>query len=248
MVRGFPTSHHKGRDKASRMPRGIENSCRNMVVTLTPIGRGVLGVTLGETSSCKVDEEICWCPFDIEARALKILSDRLPVLTWEPAKETIEKLLTERDEALDDAKGVILAKRDLERALEEATTEKLNAEASIRRLSDQGKRVWEEASKLSSEVEIVGLQAELEVPRAEPAQLRAASSKGAEGDASGKASGPLSGESRALIISGYLLIDVHRQREEFERTHYVHGGFVKALLEDVALYPKLDLSSLYGSS
>ncbi|KAL6003232.1 hypothetical protein ACLOJK_023455 [Asimina triloba] len=141
------------------------------------------------------------------------------------AKETATKLLAkldatkaELDEALDDAKGVILAKRDLKRALEEAIAE------------------------------IVRLQAELEAPRAEPAQLWANSSEGAEGDASGQASGPLSGESRALIISRYLRSDAHRQREEFERTHYAHGGFVKALLEDAALYPKLDLSSLYGSS
>ncbi|KAL6003237.1 hypothetical protein ACLOJK_023460 [Asimina triloba] len=255
-VRGFPTSQHKGYDKASRRPRGIENSCRNMAATPTPVGCGVLGATLGETSSCSADEEIFWCPFDIEARTLKILSDLLPVSTW-VAKETAvgllkdldiakfeqQKLLTEldaakaeRDEALDHAKG------------------KLNAEASIRRLSDQGERAWEEASKFSSEVDVgvkeVKLLAKLKEssPQAEPAQLQADSSEGAEGDASSQASGPFSGESRALIISRYLRSDAHRQRVEFECTHYAHGGFVKALLEDAVLYPKLDLSSLYGSS
>ncbi|KAL6002966.1 hypothetical protein ACLOJK_023188 [Asimina triloba] len=233
-VRGFLTSQHQGRDKASRRPQGIENSCRNMSATPTPVSRRVFGATLGETSSCSADEEIFRCPFDIEARALKILSNLIPVLTWETAvgllkdldaskfeqelaKEIATKLLAELDaakaeldEALDDAKGVILAKRDLERALKEATAE------------------------------IVRLQAKLEAPRAEPAQLRSDSSEGAEGEASGQASGPLSGE--------YLRSDAHRQREEFERTHYAHGGFVKALLEDAVLYPKLDLSSLYGSS
>ncbi|KAL6002972.1 hypothetical protein ACLOJK_023194 [Asimina triloba] len=163
-----------------------------MAAILTPVGREVLGVTLGETSSRSADEEIFRCPFDIEARALKILSDLLPVSTWraealqsrametavgllkdldaakfeqELAKEAVAKLLAkldavkaEKDEALDDAKGVILAKRDLERALEEATTEKLNAKASIRRLSDQGERSWEEASKLSSEVGIARVE------------------------------------------------------------------------------------------
>ncbi|KAL6003246.1 hypothetical protein ACLOJK_023469 [Asimina triloba] len=115
-----------------------------MAATPTPVGRGVLGATLEETSSCSADEEIFLCPFDIEARALKILSDLLPVSTWRAealrsrveetvvgllkdldvakfeqvlTKETAAKLLielnvakAERDEALDDAKGVILAK------------------------------------------------------------------------------------------------------------------------------------------
>ncbi|KAL6003219.1 hypothetical protein ACLOJK_023442 [Asimina triloba] len=220
-----------------------------MATTLTPVGRGILGATLGETSSCSADEEIFQCPFDIEARALKILSDLLPVSTWETAvgllkdldaakfeqvlaKETATKLLAkldatkaERDEALDDAKSVILAKRDLERALEEATTEKLNAEASIRRLSDQGERAWEEASKLSSEVgvataEVTALLGQANYVGAKEAKLL------------------------AKLEESYLRSDAYRQREEFERTHYAHGGFVKALLEDATLYPKLDLSSL----
>ncbi|KAL5995715.1 hypothetical protein ACLOJK_025783 [Asimina triloba] len=41
--------------------------------------RGVLGVTLGEMSSGSVDVQLFRCPFDIEARALKILGDLLPV-------------------------------------------------------------------------------------------------------------------------------------------------------------------------
>ncbi|KAL5980946.1 hypothetical protein ACLOJK_028866 [Asimina triloba] len=226
MVRGFLKSQHKGHDKASRRPRGIQNSCRNMAATSTLVHRGVLGVTLGETSWCSANEEIFRCPFDIEARALKILSDLLPSRAEETlvgllkdldaakfeqelAKETTVKLLAkmdaakaERDEALDDANGGILAKRDLEQALEEATTkvtnlslQKLNTEVSICRLSDKGDRAREEASKLSSELDleesqtdIVRLQAELEAPWAEPAQLRADSSEEAEGDASGQAS------------------------------------------------------------
>ncbi|KAL5980924.1 hypothetical protein ACLOJK_028844 [Asimina triloba] len=240
-VRGFLESQHKGRDKASRRPRGIQNSCRNMAATSTLVHRGVLG-----------------CPFDIEARALKILSDLLPVREEAlqsraketlvgllkdlyVAKETAVKLLAELDAAkaewdaaLDDANGGILAKRDLEQALEEATTkvtslplQKLDTEASICRLPDKGERAREEASKLSTELDveesqadIVRLQAELEAPRAEPAQLQAESSEEAEGDASG----------------------------QFKRTHYARCGFVKALLEVEALYLKLDLSSLYASS
>ncbi|KAL6003242.1 hypothetical protein ACLOJK_023465 [Asimina triloba] len=150
------------------------------------------------------------------------------------AKEIATKLLAkldatkaERDEALDEAKGVILAKRDLERALEEATAE--------------------EASKLSSEVDVA--TTEVAALLGQASYLGAKESKLlAKLEESGQASGPLSGESRALIISRYLRSDAHRQREEFERTHYAHGGFVKGLLEDAALYPKLDLSSLYGSS
>ncbi|KAL5980921.1 hypothetical protein ACLOJK_028841 [Asimina triloba] len=46
-------------------------------------------------------------------------------------------------------------------------------------------------------------------PVVTPAQLRVDSSEGAEGDASGQASGPLSREYRALIISGYLRNDAH---------------------------------------
>ncbi|KAL5980947.1 hypothetical protein ACLOJK_028867 [Asimina triloba] len=238
-----------------------------MAATSTLVHRGVLGVTLGETSWCSANEEIFWCPFDVEARALKILSDLLPEETLvgllkdldtakfeqELAKETTVKLLAEldavkakRDEALDDANGGILAKRDLEQALEEATTkvtslplQKLNTEASICLLSDKGERDREEASKLSfeldveeSQVDIVRLQAELEAPQVEPAQLRANSSEEAE----------------ALIISRYLRNDAHRQRDKFKRTHYARGGFVKALLEVEALYLKLDLSSLYASS
>ncbi|KAL5980928.1 hypothetical protein ACLOJK_028848 [Asimina triloba] len=228
-------------------------------------------------------------PFDIEARALKILSDLLLVSTWREealqsrAEETLVGLLkeldaakfeqelskeiaaellaeldaakAEQDEALNEAKGGILAKRDLERALEEATAEvtrlflqKLNAEASIC-LFYLGAKEAELLAKLEeSQAKIMRLQAELEAPRAEPAQLRVNSSEGAEGDASGQASRPLSGESRALIISGYLCNDAHRQRDEFKNTHYARGGFVKSLLEVEALYPKLDLSSLYGSS
>ncbi|KAL5980917.1 hypothetical protein ACLOJK_028837 [Asimina triloba] len=148
-----------------------------MVATQTPVRRGVLGATLWQTSWCSANEEIFRYPFDIEARALKILSDHLLVSTWreealqsraeetlvgllkdldaakfeqELSKETATELLAEldaakaeQDEALNEAKGGILAKRDLERALEEATAEvtrfllqKLNAEASICLLSD----------------------------------------------------------------------------------------------------------------
>ncbi|KAL5980919.1 hypothetical protein ACLOJK_028839 [Asimina triloba] len=101
-----------------------------MAATPTPVRRGVLGATLSETSWCSANEEIFRYPFDIEARALKILNDLLLVSTW-------------RDEALNEAKGGILTERDLERALEEATAEvtrlllqKLNAEASTCLLSD----------------------------------------------------------------------------------------------------------------
>ncbi|KAL5980931.1 hypothetical protein ACLOJK_028851 [Asimina triloba] len=256
-VRGVLESQHKGRDKASRRPRGIQNSCPNMAVTSTLVHRGVLGVTLGETSWCSANEEI----FRSEETLVGLLKDLYAAkFEQELAKETAVKVLAEldaakaeRDEALDDANDGILAKRDLEQALEEATTEvtslplqKVNTEASICRLSDKGERDREEASKLSSKLDveesqadIVRLQAELEAPRAEPAQLRADSSKEAKGDASGKS---------PLIISRYLHNDAHRQREKFKRTHYARGGFVKALLKVEALYLKLDLSSLYASS
>ncbi|KAL6005569.1 hypothetical protein ACLOJK_006136 [Asimina triloba] len=45
----------------------------------TSVGCGVLGATLGEVSSCSVDDEIFRCPLKIEARALKILGDLLSV-------------------------------------------------------------------------------------------------------------------------------------------------------------------------
>ncbi|KAL5978021.1 hypothetical protein ACLOJK_037044 [Asimina triloba] len=43
------------------------------------VRRGVLGATLGEMSLSSVDDELFRCPFDVEARALKILGDLLPV-------------------------------------------------------------------------------------------------------------------------------------------------------------------------
>ncbi|KAL5977569.1 hypothetical protein ACLOJK_041467 [Asimina triloba] len=92
---------------------------------------------------------------------------------WERIKEALVELLAEldatkaeRDEALNDTEGVILAKRDLERALEETTTEatnlhlqKLNAEASIRWLSDQVAHALEEALNLSSKLGTVKIEA-----------------------------------------------------------------------------------------
>ncbi|KAL6002035.1 hypothetical protein ACLOJK_037482 [Asimina triloba] len=86
--------------------------------------------------------------------------------------------------------------------------------------------------------EIARLQVELKVPPAKSLQ-------GAEGDASGQVSRPTSGEHRTLIILEYLRSDAHRRREEFERSHYAHDGFMKALSVVAALYLKLYLSSLY---
>ncbi|KAL5987084.1 hypothetical protein ACLOJK_041080 [Asimina triloba] len=67
----------------------------------------------------------------------------------------------ELDEARDDPGGISLTKKDLEWALVEATTEagdlrlqKLGLEASFWRLSDQVNHTREEASRLSSELDV----------------------------------------------------------------------------------------------
>ncbi|KAL5986026.1 hypothetical protein ACLOJK_028016 [Asimina triloba] len=60
------------RDQEVSSQRHVE-----LVVTPTLVRRGVLGATLGESSSCRGDDEIFWYPFDIEVRALKILRDFL---------------------------------------------------------------------------------------------------------------------------------------------------------------------------
>ncbi|KAL6003228.1 hypothetical protein ACLOJK_023451 [Asimina triloba] len=261
-VRGFTTSQHKGYDMASRRPRGIENSCRNMAATPTPVGCGVLGATLGETSEGIEDPQRPPPCLDMgrwvrRAEALRSRAEEIAVgllKDLDVAKFEQQKLLieldaakAEQDEALDHAKGVILAKKLQQRlpvCAYRSLTPRLPSTDCPTKVSVLGRRHRSQASYLG--VKEQSCWRSLRSP--EPAQLRADSSEGAEGDASSQASGPLSGESRALIISWYLCSDAHRQRGEFERTHYAHGGFVKALLEDAALYPKLDLSSLYGSS
>ncbi|KAL6003244.1 hypothetical protein ACLOJK_023467, partial [Asimina triloba] len=171
------------------------------------------------------------------------------------AKETAAKLLTaldtvkvERDEALDDAKGVILAKKLQQRlpaCAYRSLTPRLPSTDCPTKESVLGRRhrschlrstlLWLKWLLFKAKRATWAprrqscwrsLRSQLEAPQAELAQLRADSSEGAEGDASSQASGPLSGESRALIISGYLRSDAHRQREEFERTHNAHGGFL----------------------
>ncbi|KAL6003216.1 hypothetical protein ACLOJK_023439 [Asimina triloba] len=245
-VRGFPTSQHKGYDKASRRPRGIENSSRNMAATPTPVGCGVLAATLGETSLATSSL----------SRHGSVGSEGGSLAVMSRGDRGGQKLLTEldatkaeRDEALDHAKGVILAKKLQQRlpvcAYRSLTPRLPSADCPTKWLLFKAKRATRASRRQSC---WRSLRSQLEAPQAEPAQLRADLSEGAEGDASSQASGPLSGESRALIISRYLRSDAHRQRVEFEHTHYAHGGFVKALLEDATLYPKLDLSSLYGSS
>ncbi|KAL5983811.1 hypothetical protein ACLOJK_017903 [Asimina triloba] len=49
----------------------------------TSMRRGVLGSTFGQTFSCPSDDQLFCQPFDTEARALKILSDLLPLLELE---------------------------------------------------------------------------------------------------------------------------------------------------------------------
>ncbi|KAL5984535.1 hypothetical protein ACLOJK_018640 [Asimina triloba] len=71
----------------------------------------------------------------------------------------LDVMLAERDKMLDDAENATSAKKDLKQALEEATTEatalrlqKLDAETSIRQLSNQVVHALEEASRLSSKL------------------------------------------------------------------------------------------------
>ncbi|KAL5996489.1 hypothetical protein ACLOJK_026569 [Asimina triloba] len=60
--------------------RGPVPQCRAEPVEAEAFAhRGVLRATLGEISSRGVDDEIFRRPFDVEARALKILGDLLPI-------------------------------------------------------------------------------------------------------------------------------------------------------------------------
>ncbi|KAL5985202.1 hypothetical protein ACLOJK_036440 [Asimina triloba] len=191
---------------------------------------------------------------DRRANRVKALQER--------AKEAVAKLIHEaellveldasrakRDEARDDVEGAAFTKQDLEQTLEEATAkatglclQKLNAKTSIQPLSDQAACAQEEASKLSLEldtakVEVTWLEEELKAPKLESLQ-------GIKDDASGKVSGLAFGEHQALIISEYLRGGTHQRREEFERSHYAHDGFMKAMSAIATLYLKLNLSSL----
>ncbi|KAL5984854.1 hypothetical protein ACLOJK_038690 [Asimina triloba] len=49
------------------------------VVVGVSVRREVLGATISETSSSSVDGQLFRCPFDVEARALKIIGDLLPM-------------------------------------------------------------------------------------------------------------------------------------------------------------------------
>ncbi|KAL5996488.1 hypothetical protein ACLOJK_026568 [Asimina triloba] len=182
----------------------------------------------------------------VEKAVIGLLEDLdAATLEQEWAKEAEAELLTKLDmtkvkwdEALDDVEGVILAKTDFEQALEETTMRatslrllKLDDEASIWWQSDQ-----EEVSKLSSELgakrtEAATLRSQVSSLGVKEAEI----SERAKDDAYGQAFGPILGEHQALIISEYLYSDAHWKREE-------------ALSEVAALYPELDLSSLYQSS
>ncbi|KAL5979597.1 hypothetical protein ACLOJK_019503 [Asimina triloba] len=168
-------------------------------------------------------------------------------LEQEWAKEVAAKLFTDldtvkakQDEAANDAEATILAKRDLKNALAETTMEvtslhlqQFDVKASIRQFSYQGERAQGEASELS---------AKLTVMRAEVATLR-----GQAVDLGMKEAELLASSRHHRRKFYYCRRSSRCPRKEFEPSHYTPGSFVKVLSEVVVLYPRLDLSSLYGS-
>ncbi|KAL5993721.1 hypothetical protein ACLOJK_040979 [Asimina triloba] len=129
-------------------------------------------------------------------------------LEQEYGKENVVELLAnlnirkaKMDEALDNTKNVILAKRDLKRALVEATT----------------KRAREEALKLSSELGV--------------ARVEDVAHCGQADDLGAKKVELLAMLKALQMEIEYFCSDTYPRREEFERFHYARGDFVKALSE-----------------
>ncbi|KAL5980675.1 hypothetical protein ACLOJK_028584 [Asimina triloba] len=50
---------------------------------------------------------------------------------------------------------------------------------------------------------------------------------------------------RSSVVVEHLRRDVYRHRVEFEQAHHSGSGYVKVQSDVAALYPKMDLSSLY---
>ncbi|KAL5979959.1 hypothetical protein ACLOJK_039071 [Asimina triloba] len=137
-----------------------------------------------------------------------------PAPTFE--RELPETLAVERDEARNDAKDVVLAKQDLERAFEEAKSEativqlqKLDVDlsselgatkAEVATFRDQVVNLDTKEVKLSSKLEssqaeITRLQVRIEVPQTRSSwELK--------------------------------VVSAVKRREEFERSHYDHDGFI----------------------
>ncbi|KAL6002028.1 hypothetical protein ACLOJK_040592 [Asimina triloba] len=94
----------------------------------------------------------------------------------------------------------------------------------------QAPTVEPEGMVLSSVV--TGLREELEAPRAKVARFQLT----LRGDAA-----------RPSAVMEYLRSKVYRHWMEFEKAHHSQSGYIRALSDVAALYPELDLSSLYLS-
>ncbi|KAL6002293.1 hypothetical protein ACLOJK_034223 [Asimina triloba] len=99
---------------------------------------------------------------DISVHTEKELLDEVFAKVRGIARERLESERVELDGACDDAKGISLAKQDLERALAEVTTEadnlhlqKFSVKASLQRLSSQVEHAQGKTSRLSSELDVV---------------------------------------------------------------------------------------------
>ncbi|KAL6003793.1 hypothetical protein ACLOJK_004339 [Asimina triloba] len=79
---------------------------------------------------------------------------------------------------------------------------------------------------------VARLREELEASRGKVAQLHLT----LQGDAT-----------HSSAVTEYLGSEAYHHRMEFEQVHHSQSGYIRALSNVVALYPELDLSSLYPS-